>query len=110
MYDELKMRFTPEGGSDPSFGLRLLAGSGSGVIAQSITYPIDTVRRRMQMDGQLGQRQMYSGAVDCARQIYRSGGVSIFYRGLAVNAIKTTPGAAIQFVAYDMIKGLLTSS
>lgn len=35
----------------------------------------------------------------------RAGGVKAFYRGLAVNAAKTTPGAAIQFAAYDTLKG-----
>jgi hypothetical protein len=31
-------------------------------------------------------------------------GVAAFYRGTLVNAVKTVPGAAMQFVAYDFIK------
>ena len=49
-------------------------GAGSGVCAGSITYPIDTIRRRMQVDGLLGQRMLYSSALDCSRKIYASGG------------------------------------
>jgi hypothetical protein len=105
LYDELKLWANPDG--PPSFGARLLAGAGSGVVAQSATYPIDTVRRKMQMDGQLGTPRLYkAGSLDCAVQLYRVHGVGVFYRGLLVNAIKTTPGAAIQFAAYDMLKGL----
>lgn len=31
----------------------------------------------------------------------------MFYRGLVINAVKATPGAAIQFASYDLIKGVL---
>merc|ERR1711865_1172529 len=55
MYDELKLKLAADDSLEPTLAARLLAGSGSGVIAQSITYPIDPIRRRMQMDGQLGQ-------------------------------------------------------
>ena len=39
--------------------------------------------------------------------IWRENGVRVFYRGLMVNAIKTTPGAAIQYTAYDVLKELI---
>ena len=48
LYDELKLRLEPAG-QPLGFGSRLLAGSMSGVMAQSLTYPVDTVRRRMQV-------------------------------------------------------------
>lgn len=31
------------------------------------------------------------------------------YRGCGVNCLKTMPGAAIQFVAYDLIKTTVTA-
>lgn len=37
-------------------------------------------------------------------QIVRTEGIKGLYRGCAVNVLKTAPGAAIQFVAYDFIK------
>ena len=44
--------------------------------------------------GQLGKPQLYRGALDCARQIYRGGGgVGVFYKGLLVNAMKRSPGS-----------------
>lgn len=53
-YDEIKLMLASRGGHDNGggglgFAGRLAAGAGSGVFAQSITYPIDTVRRRMQV-------------------------------------------------------------
>lgn len=59
VYDEIKLVLESRNGAagggqgDGCAGLgfagRLAAGAGSGVFAQSITYPIDTVRRRMQV-------------------------------------------------------------
>jgi hypothetical protein len=53
-YDEIKLMLESRSGHDRGggglgFAGRLAAGAGSGVFAQSITYPIDTVRRRMQV-------------------------------------------------------------
>ena len=61
----------------------------------------------MQMDGALGKPQIFSGCFDCIQQLWRQGGIRVFYRGLAVNALKTTPGAAIQFCMYDELKSRL---
>ena len=62
----------------------------------------------MQMDGQMGSTPKYRGTADCIKKIAANEGLHVFYRGLLVNAVKTTPGAAIQFTAYDVLKSLLT--
>jgi len=110
MYDELKLRFSnrEDDTSSVKFLKNLFIGAGSGVIAQSLTYPLDTVRRRMQMDGAMGAEPCYKNSMDCIQKIALNEGYHVFYRGLLVNAIKTTPGAAIQFTAYDALKALLT--
>jgi solute carrier family 25 (adenine nucleotide translocator) protein 4/5/6/31/solute carrier family 25 phosphate transporter 23/24/25/41 len=70
---------------------------------------MDTVRRRMQLNGALGAVTRYSSVTDCVARIFATEGVGAFYRGLLANAVKATPGAAIQFVAYDSIKEALRS-
>ena len=48
------------------------------------------------------------GYVDCVRRMLRDEGWASLYRGVGVNSLKIIPGAAIQFLAYDLIKsGLL---
>ncbi|KAH0981618.1 hypothetical protein GBA52_008795 [Prunus armeniaca] len=54
-------------------------------VAQAVTtsagllsYPLDTVRRRMMMQSGLEQR-MYNNTLDCWRKIYRTEGVTSFY-------------------------------
>ncbi|KAF8715680.1 hypothetical protein HU200_026620 [Digitaria exilis] len=79
------------------------------VVAQAVTsmaglisYPLDTVRRRMMMQSGMDV-QMYSSTLDCWRKIYRMEGVRSFYRGALSNMFRSTGAAAI-LVLYDEVK------
>ncbi|KAJ6361653.1 hypothetical protein OIU78_002143 [Salix suchowensis] len=79
------------------------------VVAQIVTtsaglmsYPLDTVRRRMMMQSGLEQ-PMYNSTLDCWRKIYRAEGVASFYRGAVSNMFRSTGAAAI-LVLYDEVK------
>lgn len=85
-------------------------GALSGMVAQTITYPGDTIRKRMQTDGIRGAEKMYRGMWDCARQVAQSEGVGAFFAGLKANVIRGVPGAAIQFTAYNFFKRLLVDN
>lgn len=82
------------------------------VVAQAVTtsagllsYPLDTVRRRMMMQSGL-ERPMYMSTLDCWRKIYRTGGVASFYHGALSNMFRSTGAAAI-LVLYDEVKKFL---
>lgn len=86
---------------------KLVAGAAAGVCAQSITYPADTVRRRMQGNGVNGCKREYVNALDCAKKtVFREGPLSL-YRGMHVAFMRVIPGAAIQFAAFDYTKKIL---
>ncbi|MBA0719425.1 hypothetical protein Golax_007110 [Gossypium laxum] len=79
------------------------------VVAQAVTtsagllsYPLDTVRRRMMMQSGL-EKPMYHSTLNCWRTIYRTEGVTSFYRGAVSNVFRSTGTAAI-LVLYDEIK------
>ncbi|XP_021907749.1 probable ADP,ATP carrier protein At5g56450, partial [Carica papaya] len=79
------------------------------VVAQAVTtsagllsYPLDTVRRRMMMQSGMEQ-PMYHSTLDCWKKIYRTEGVASFYRGALSNMFRGTGAAAI-LVLYDEIK------
>ena len=46
--------------------MKLVSGGLSGLISQTVTYPIDVIRRRMQADGFLKPEQMPGGGVTAA--------------------------------------------
>lgn len=83
-------------------------GALAGMMAQTITYPGDTIRKRMQTDGIRGTKQIYNGMFDCMRTVFRNEGFRTLYAGLGANLIRGIPGAAVQFTAFNCFKNLLT--
>lgn len=74
----------------------------------AVTYPGDTVRRRMQTDGANGVARLYRNSFDCLKQtVAKEGVIAGLYRGVGTNAVRSVPGAAIQFLAYESLKTLL---
>jgi len=86
------------------------AGAQFSVIMSGfVTYPFDTVRRRLQMQSEkpLDQR-MYKGALHCAQKILKDEGSSAMFKGAGANVLRGT-GAALVLVIYgelqDYVKG-----
>lgn len=72
-----------------------------------ISYPLDTVRRRMMMQSNLKKEDvMYKNTMDCWVKIFRNEGGGAFYKGALSNIIRGT-GAALVLVFYDEIKALI---
>ena len=82
----------------------LLNGALSGLVAQTVTYPGDTVRRRMQNNGAGGAPKTYRHSFHCAAEILKHEGVRGFFKGSWTNTVRAVPGAAVQFAAYEAFK------
>jgi solute carrier family 25 protein 42 len=84
--------------------MRLGAGMVSGLIAQSLTYPLDIVRRRMQVQhDRPGIR--YTGVVHALSTIYKQEGLTQgLYKGLTMNWIKGPIAVGVSFTANDAIR------
>jgi len=86
----------------------------SWAIAQSVTtvagiisYPFDTVRRRMMMQsGRAKSEILYKSTVHCWATIAKTEGGKAFFKGAFSNVLRGT-GGAIVLVMYDEIKALL---
>lgn len=84
------------------------------LIAQAVTtlsgivsYPFDTVRRRMMMQsGRAKSDIMYKNTLDCWVKISKTEGSSAFFKGAFSNVLRGT-GAALVLVFYDEVKALL---
>lgn len=87
-----------------SIGARLVCGGVAGAIAQTITYPLDVIRRRLQSSGLLGFH--YNGLFDTARKLYSEEGPRSFYRGMMPNYLKVVPAISVSFVLYETIQNL----
>ena len=83
-----------------------LSGSLAGLIAQSLVFPGDVIKRQMQLNGINNQQILYNSILDCIKKIYKNEGIYGFYTGLKINLIKCIPGASIQFATYEYCKNL----
>lgn len=73
-------------------------------IAGYISYPFDTVRRRMMMQsGRSKAEMMYKNTLDCWIKITKNEGPRAFFKGALSNIIRGT-GGAIVLTLYDSIK------
>jgi len=77
------------------------------ILAGFISYPFDTVRRRLQMQAEKPKEQwLYSGTMDCAVKIVKDEGIGAMFKGFAANVLRTLGGALV-LVGYDEIKRML---
>jgi solute carrier family 25 phosphate transporter 23/24/25/41 len=125
VYESLKdwiLKTNPLGlaeNSELSVTTRLGCGAFAGTIGQTVAYPLDVIRRRMQMvgwkdassvvtgDGKSRASLEYNGMVDAFRKTVRHEGFGALYKGLVPNSVKVVPSIAIAFVSYEVVKDIL---
>lgn len=88
----------------PNTFIKLAAGACTGVTAQSLVFPMNTVRTRLQVNGIGGSEKMYAGMVDCIRKTFLREGVRGFFKGCGANNLRMMPNGMIQFAAFDFFK------
>jgi len=80
-------------GKDGNVGLSFLLGWAVTVTAGLMSYPIDTIRRRMMMTSGGGAK--YKGSVDCAMQIMKNEGFMSMMKGAGANILRGVAGAGV---------------
>jgi len=81
------------------FFLAQICVISSGLLA----YPLDTVRRKLML--QSGQNiKEFNGSIDCLMKTFRRGGINAFYRGAVTNSVKSSSGALLVALYYEIIK------
>ncbi|MCO5582182.1 hypothetical protein L7F22_036072 [Adiantum nelumboides] len=92
-----EMRKTPAA----SFLTAFLSAS----LATITCYPLDTVRRQLQMKG-----TPYVSVLDAIPGIVATDGVLGLYRGFVPNALKNLPNSSIRLTTFDAAKNLISTS
>lgn len=99
-YDTLKPIVIGDGGSFlASFALGYIVTISSGLVS----YPVDTIRRRMMMTS--GEKVKYKGSMDCAVQIIKNEGFMSLMKGAGANILRGVAGAGV-LSGFDEFKKL----
>jgi solute carrier family 25 phosphate transporter 23/24/25/41 len=104
-YDWLMTTFGPAKGNKNTIYYNLFMGASAGTIAVTATYPVDLLRRLMQLNGSPGH--IYTGLPDAIAQTWAKGGVPAFYRGLLATYLKVAPMTAILFLCNEQLKRMI---
>lgn len=107
-FDTIKEMLSKESQPELALWKRWVAAQAVTTSAGLLSYPLDTVRRRMMMQSGL-EHPMYKSTLDCWRTIYRTKGVASFYSGAVSNMFRSTGAAAI-LVLYDEVKKFMNWS
>lgn len=82
----------------------LAAGGTAGLVSQTVSYPLEIIRRRMQVGGAVGDgRRLKIG--ETAAMVFRERGFRGFFVGLTIGYIKVVPMVAVSFYTYERLKG-----
>ena len=85
---------------------KFACAQSSAIAAGYASYPLDTVRRRLQMQSEKPQSQwVYQGTMDCFQKIIAKEGMGALFKGAGANALRTM-GAALVLVLYSEITGM----
>ncbi|SPO32284.1 related to mitochondrial carrier protein [Ustilago trichophora] len=110
-YEAARKYISPLDGSEPSPLMKLACGALAGSISQTLTYPLDVLRRRMQVAGMKDSQEKLGykdrNAINAIQNIIKAEGVTGLYRGLLPNLLKVAPSIGTSFLTYEAVKGFL---
>ena len=93
-------------GDDASLLLSFALGYVVTISAGLVSYPIDTIRRRMMMTS--GQAVKYKGSIDCFVQVTKSEGFMSLMKGAGANILRGVAGAGV-LAGFDKFKEVYIS-
>eukprot|EP00053_Salpingoeca_punica_P009636 m.86622 g.86622 ORF g.86622 m.86622 type:complete len:353 (-) comp15101_c0_seq2:488-1546(-) len=91
------------------------AGTLAGVLSKLTLLPLETVKKRLQVQGfevarqEFGRTVAYSGMLHCIALIYKLEGLRGFFKGGAISLLKSAAVTAVTFVVYDFVLDTLPS-
>jgi len=100
LYDTLKPMLL---GDDAGVAISFLLGWAVTVTAGLMSYPIDTVRRRMMMTSGGGVK--YKGSMDCFMQVVKGEGFMSLMKGAGANVLRGVAGAGV-LAGFDKFKAV----
>ncbi|KAE8099317.1 hypothetical protein FH972_017308 [Carpinus fangiana] len=107
-YEGLRSFWKSQRPNDSTVMIGLVSGGLAGVASSTATFPLDLLRRRMQLEGAGGRARIYNtGLLGTFGHIIRTEGLKGLYRGILPEYYKVVPGVGIIFMTYEILKTVL---
>ncbi|CAB9523392.1 ADP/ATP translocase [Seminavis robusta] len=93
--------------SSLTWGQRILIAQTVSLTAGTISYPLDSVRRRLMMQaGKPHSERLYHNSIHCIYVVTKTEGIRGFFLGLGPNILRSVSGALL-LVAYDVFRAAI---
>lgn len=108
-FDGLYRTFVETDKSSYTFVGSTLAGSLSGLVAKVFIYPLDLMKKRLQIQGFKGNRNEFGKKFVCRNmfdgifKIYSAEGILGLFKGLSPSLFKAVVTTALHFNTYELI-------
>ncbi|KAI8881998.1 mitochondrial carrier [Backusella circina FSU 941] len=94
----------------------MVCGSLAGIISKTGVFPLDVIRKRLQVQGPhrtsyiLSSIPCYAGnsVLQCMQNIIRFEGFKALYKGLVPGLLKAGPAGAVNFLVFELSKDIIT--
>lgn len=113
-WEYLRAKFLPVPIGEPRARLKptpvanMLIGAAAGLVAQTVSYPLEVIRRRMQVGGLTNpDPRAWLTFAEVVRRIWRTSGWRGFYVGLGIGYVKIVPMTATSFTVWQWGKRVL---
>lgn len=95
----------------------MLCGSLAGIISKTGVFPLDVVRKRLQVQGPHLQEYVVSSipsythnnsVIGCMKKIVHTEGFWALYKGIVPGLLKAGPSGAVYFLMFELAKDGIT--
>lgn len=96
----------------------MICGSLAGIISKTGVFPLDVVRKRLQVQGphiseyvvsSIPNYAQHNSVISCARKIIYTEGYWALYKGIVPGLLKAGPSGAVYFLMFELAKDGITS-
>jgi solute carrier family 25 (adenine nucleotide translocator) protein 4/5/6/31 len=93
---------------DSKLWMKFFWAQASVIIAELLSYPGDTVKRKLMMQSRKETKD-YNGMTDCFQKVYKTEGIQGLWRGSFSNILRGV-GSSLCLILYDEIKKVFTEN
>ncbi|GLC41212.1 hypothetical protein PLESTB_001526500 [Pleodorina starrii] len=111
LHDALKKAYTRVLHEEPGVAPSLAAGVVSAFMGQLVSFPLETVSRRLQVaaPAAAGGSGAGGGVVGVVRALLAEGGPAALYRGIGAATLRLVPMACVSFGTYEAVRALVVA-
>lgn len=82
----------------------MFSGACAGMAYNLVLFPADSIKSRMQTDAISEVRGSSRGFWEVGNEMWKYGGIRVFYRGCLITVLRAAPSSAVIFWTYENLK------